>query len=157
MVPVARDVLILCAAFCTLTQLPRAALYALQLATTPLIALAFLRRRSTPLARANYLRRSTGSVDGLLRRWARSAGRVVTTTVQLGADPAVLLTHLLGVTGCSAMLAQGWWFRRATEKALITAPLPVPPDPLSVQMRVRSAILEARLGVSDSTRPSWSG
>ena len=70
MVPVARDVLILCAAFCTLTQLPRAALYALQLATTPLIALAFLRRRSTPLARANYLRRSTGSVDGLLRRWA---------------------------------------------------------------------------------------
>ena len=105
MLPVARDVIVLCAAFCALRQLPRAALCVLHLATMTSRATTLQRARD----RANY--RSTGGAlrtAPVLRRWARSAGRVVTTIVQLGADPAVLLTHLLTVLGCSVMLAQGW-------------------------------------------------
>jgi len=153
MLPVARDVIVLCAAFCALRQLPRAALCVLHLATMTSRATTLQRARD----RANYLRRSTGGAlraAPVLRRWARSAGRVVTTIVQLGADPAVLLTHLLTVLGCSVMLAQGWWYRRASERALTSAPLQVPPGPLSGAARydyLLSALMWRSLGGLDET------
>lgn len=66
--------------------------------------------------RGNARRRSTGrlAAPAVLLRWLGSLVRVWTTFTLLGGDRYVLANHAITCTGCSALLAQLWWYNRGS-------------------------------------------
>jgi len=92
----------------SLARLPGRFLPLVSAATAPLLLASYGAQAVT-----NWRRRSTGELAALtvLLRWAGSLLRVGTTLTQLSGDVAVLINHLIGVAGCTVLLAQLWWWR----------------------------------------------
>ena len=114
---VARDLAVLCAFVTLFACLPARLLPLLSAFTAPLLVVSYASQCAT-----NARRRSTGQLSPgtVLLRLFGSLTRFTTTITQLGGELPVLVNHAIGCGGCTTLLAQIWWFRRAR------APEPAP-------------------------------
>lgn len=117
-----RDLGSLSVAAFAMTRLPSRLMPLLCLWTVPLALFSYAQQVAQMAARGAIAPAPASS--SVILRWVSSSVRVCTTLVFLGGDIPVLANHLVGLCGCSVLLAQFNWYaglgvsRHATRKAL---------------------------------------
>ena len=120
---IARDLGCLTIAALVMSRLPSRLLPLLCLWTVPL-ALFSYGQQAAQTAAQGFIPPAAASFSVVLLRWVASSVRLCTTTLFLGADPAVLANHLVGLCGTTVLLCQMQWYtglgpsRLATRKVL---------------------------------------